>query len=70
MLILTEWRVVEMTFTTSEKIDQWVRKHSEECKTKAFDGAQFAYRFVPTGIIECQTVSCMLCNQEYTDYVD
>lgn len=59
-----------MKFETSELIDKWVEKHREGCKTRATAGEQFIYEFLPTGIIECQTVKCMCCKAEFTDYVD
>ena len=33
-------------------------------------GEQFVYEFLPSGIVECQTVKCMYCGEEFTDYVD
>lgn len=38
--------------------------------THATAGEQFVYEFLPSGIVECQTVKCMCCNEEFTDYVD
>lgn len=59
-----------MTFETSEKIDKWVEKHQENCKTRATAGEQFVFEFLPSGIVECQTVKCLCCGKKYTDYVD
>lgn len=59
-----------MQFETSEKIDRWIDKHRETCKTRATAGEQFVYEFLPSGIIECQTVKCMCCGKKFTDYVD
>lgn len=59
-----------MTFETSKKIDLWIKDHRKKCKTIAFDGAQFKFEFIPTGIVECQTVWCMCCKEEFIDYVD
>lgn len=59
-----------MTFETSKKINIWTEKHQENCKTRATAGEQFLYEFVPSGIIECQTVKCMCCGEKFTDYVE
>lgn len=59
-----------MEFKTSYRIDRWVEKHREECKTYATAGEQFMYTFLPSGIIECQTVQCLCCGKKFTDYVD
>ena len=45
-----------MKFETSKKIDKWVEKHREKCVSHATAGEQFIYKFLPSGIIECQTV--------------
>ena len=59
-----------MKFETSEKIDKWVEKHREKCVSHATAGEQFVYEFLPTGIIECQTVKCLCCKEKFTDHVD
>ena len=59
-----------MEFRTSKRIDKWVEKHREKCVSHATAGEQFMYEFIPTGIIECQTVKCFCCKEEFTDYVD
>ena len=54
-----------MTFETSQRLDKWVEKHRKECKTRATAGEQFIYKFLPSCIIECQTVKCMYyCTKE------
>ena len=58
-----------MKFETSEKIDKWVEKHREKCVSHATAGEQFIYEFLPTGIVECQTVKCLCCKEKFTDYV-
>lgn len=58
-----------MEFVTSIRIDKWVEKHYEKCKTRATAGEQFIYTFLPSGIVECQTVKCMCCKEEFTDYI-
>lgn len=58
-----------MNFEVSEQIENWAKQHAEKCKTRAFDGAQFKYEFIPTGIVEVQTVKCMCCKKEKTAYI-
>ena len=58
-----------MVFETSQRLDKWVEKHRKECKTRATAGEQFVWKFLPSSIIECQTVKCMCCGEEFTDYV-
>lgn len=59
-----------MTFETSEKIDKWIEEHRKKCVSHATAGEQFIFEFVPTGIIEVQTVKCMCCKEKFADYVD
>jgi len=60
-----------MKFETTEKIDDWVLEHVKSgCISRATAGEQFKYEFLPTGIVECQTVVCLCCRKEFTDYVD
>lgn len=59
-----------MTFETSKRINKWVGEHVKECQTHATAGEQFVFEFLPSGIVECQTVKCLCCGKEYTDYVD
>lgn len=42
-----------MVFETSQELDEWVKKHSEKCKSYATAGEHYEFRFLPTGIIEC-----------------
>lgn len=57
-----------MEFKTTKKIDRWVNEHRKKCVSRATAGEQFVYEFLPTGIVECQTVRCMCCKEEFTDY--
>lgn len=59
-----------MKFETSIKLNQWVKKHRQNCVSHTPIGEQFVYEFIPTGIVEFQTVKCMLCKEEFTDCVD
>ena len=59
-----------MVFETSQRLDKWVEKHRKECKTRATAGEQFIYKFLPSGIIECQTAKCMCCGEKFTDCMD
>lgn len=58
-----------MKFETSELIDKWVEKHREVCNRHTAGGEQFVYKFLPNGIVECQTVECMHCKEKFVDYV-
>ena len=47
------------------------RNHRKQgCRSRATAGEQFVYEFLPSGIVECQTVKCMCCGKKFTDYVD
>ena len=59
-----------MKFETSDAINKQVEEHQEKCVSHATAGEQFTFEFLPTGITECQTVTCMLCKDKYTDYAD
>ena len=60
-----------MKFVTSEAIDKWIEMHRKNgCVSRATAGEQFIYDFIPTGIVEIQTVKCMCCKAEFTDYID
>ena len=59
-----------MEFITSNKIDKWVENHRKKCISHATAGEQVIYKFLPSGIIGCQTVQCMCSGAEFTDYVD
>lgn len=59
-----------MVFTTDKSIDNWVEKHCKKCKSRGTAGEHFVYEFLPTGIVECQTVKCLVCKKEFTAYID
>ena len=60
-----------MKFETSIKIDKWCRKHRDQgCGSYTTAGEQFVYEFLPTSIVECQTIICLCCGEIFTDYVD
>lgn len=59
-----------MTFETSKVIDRWIAQHRKVCSKHTTGGEQFIFEFLPNGIVECQTVRCMFCEQSKTDYVD
>ena len=63
--------MISIEFKTSKKLDKWVENHRKQgCVSRATAGEQFLYEFLPSGIIECQTVKCMCCGEKFTDYVD
>ena len=59
-----------MKFETSKNIDNWVKEHSKICKSCASAGEHYEFRFIPSGIVERQDVKCLICREEFTDYVD
>lgn len=60
-----------MKFETSNKINMWIKNHVKEgCLSHATAGEQFMYQFLPSGIVECQTVKCLCCGKKFTDYID
>ena len=60
-----------MEFKTSRKIDKWCENHRKNgCISHATAGEQFVYKFLPSGIVERQTVKCLCCGKKFTDYVD
>jgi hypothetical protein len=61
---------IYMKFETSKVIDKWVENHRKKCKSHTTAGEQFIYEFLPSGIVECQIVKCMICKEKFTDYVD
>ena len=61
----------KMKFETSKRIDKWMENHRKSgCVSHATAGEQFIFEFLPSGIVECQTVKCLCCGKEFTDYVD
>ena len=60
----------EVTFKLNNGLVHWMREHSKTCKSPAFDGAHYIFEFIPTGIVEAQTIKCMCCKAEKTAYVD
>jgi len=59
-----------MVFKTDEKLDKWVENHNEKCKSYATAGEHYSFNFLPSGIVECQTVTCLCCGEKRTFYVD
>lgn len=59
-----------MVFETSKRLDKWMAEHQKKCQTRATAGEQFVWEFLPSGIIDCQTIKCLCCGEEFTDYVD
>ena len=59
-----------MEFKLLPGLDKWADEHSKKCKTRDATGAQFEYTFLPTGIAEIQTVRCIVCGREHTEYDD
>lgn len=60
-----------MKFETTKELDKWMEEHiNTGCISRATAGEQFVWEFLPTGIVECQTIKCMCCGKKFTDYID
>ena len=60
-----------MKFETSKRLDKWIEDHREQgCVSRTTAGEQFVFEFLPSGIVECQTVKCLCCGEKITVYVD
>ena len=60
-----------MRFKTDKSIDDWSENHrAQGCISNATAGEQFIYEFIPTSIMEVQTVRCMCCGDKFTYYDD
>lgn len=59
-----------MTFETCKALDEWVEEHSKKCKSYATGGEHYSFHFLPSGIVECQTVKCLCCKEQKTFYTD
>ena len=57
-------------FVPCDAIKNWVEEHAKTCKTHATAGEQFTFQFLPSGIVEVQTVKCLICGKTHTEYVD
>lgn len=71
-----------MQFKTTEKIDNWIKEHSANCKDDFYNyfidaNEQFKFIFTPNYIasesllnlnIECE-VKCKICKKSFTDYI-
>lgn len=55
-----------MKFKTDKSIDDWIENHrAQGCTPNASAGEQFMYEFIPTSIMEVQTVRCMCCDKDF-----
>jgi len=57
-------------FQLSDKLYKWIRKHEEHCHSHTTAGEHFKISFIPTGIVECQEVECLICGEKEKDYID
>ena len=63
--------MITIEFITSKKLDKWVENQRKQgCISHATAGKQVVYEFLPSGIIECQTVKCICCGEKFKDYND
>ena len=59
-----------MKFVTSKEIDTWVKEHNKTCHSHATAGEHYQFEFIPTGVIEVQTVKCLVCGEEKSLYIE
>lgn len=59
-----------MKFETSKRLDKWMEQHNKKCKPYTTAGEHYIWEFLPSGIIECQTIKCLCCSEKFIDYVD
>ena len=57
-----------MEFKLNPKLEEWVRGHNKICHSNASAGEHYQFEFIPTGIMEIQTVKCLCCEEERTEY--
>lgn len=58
-----------MTFTAAPEIKRWVKNHGKKCKSNGSAGEHWEFVFIPTGLVEIQTVKCICCGKEKTVYI-
>lgn len=59
----------EITFELTPRLVKWIDRHDQKCYSHATAGEHYSFTFLPSGIVECQTVKCLCCGKEVTDYV-
>jgi len=57
-------------FQLSDKLCEWIKNHEKYCHSHTTSGEHFQISFIPTGIVECQKVECLVCGAKETDYID
>lgn len=58
-----------MEFITDKNLDKWVEEHNKICKSYATGGEHYEFSFLPSGIVECQSVQCLCCGERKVFYV-
>lgn len=59
----------EITFKVFPRLIKWMDGHNKKYHSYATAGEHYIFEFLPSGIIECQTIKCLICKEEFTDYV-
>lgn len=57
-------------FAVNYKLIEWMNEHDKVCKSHATCGEHYQFSFTPSGIIEAQTVKCMVCGESRTVYIN
>ena len=57
-----------MEFKLNSKLEEWINEHNKVCHSDASAGEHYQFEFLPTGIVEIQTVKCLCCGKEKTAY--
>lgn len=57
-----------MEFKLNPKLEEWMEEHNKNCHSNASAGEHYQFEFLPTGIMEIQTVKCVCCGEEKTIY--
>ena len=66
---IQQYRAIGTVEECREAVEKQTPRKSG-CVSHATAGEQFVFEFLPSGIVECQTVKCLCCGKEFTDYVD
>ena len=55
-----------MIFKVAPDIEKWMEDHGKKCKSRGSAGEHWEFVFLPTGLVEIQTIKCICCGKEKT----
>lgn len=55
------------SFTLTKKMLEWIKEHSKHCISHGTAGEQFKFEFFPTGLVDFQKVTCIICGEKFED---